>query len=71
MKDTLVVPRSADYIDKHMSSPFRQIAYSPESSHGLLLDDERKRVGDAFGIFTYTRSIRAWEQAGGRFLHIN
>ncbi len=44
MKDTLVVPRSADYIDKHMSSPFRQIAYSPESSHGLLLDDERERL---------------------------
>ncbi|MCZ8522208.1 MULTISPECIES: alpha/beta hydrolase [Paenibacillus] len=43
-KDKLVVPHSADYIYRHVSSAFRQISYYPLTSHAILLDEDRERV---------------------------
>ncbi|WP_284643437.1 alpha/beta hydrolase [Paenibacillus silviterrae] len=42
--DGLVHPKSAGYIYQHVSSPVRQVAYYPLTSHAILLDEEREQV---------------------------
>ncbi len=51
LKDSLVVPKSAEYIYRHVSSPFRQLSMYPESSHALLLDDGREHVYEEISRF--------------------
>lgn len=43
-KDGVVRPKSAAYIYDRVSSAVKQLMYYPQSSHALLLDEERERV---------------------------
>lgn len=43
-KDTVVQPRSADYIYSRTSSSLKQIQHYPNSAHSILLDGERDQV---------------------------
>ncbi|MCZ8513936.1 alpha/beta fold hydrolase [Paenibacillus filicis] len=63
-RDGLVLPRSAEYIYGHVSSPFRELAYYPKTSHAILLDEERDQVyEDIHRFILKLEQLGAWEQA--------
>ncbi|WP_025845136.1 alpha/beta hydrolase [Paenibacillus ehimensis] len=63
-KDGMVLPKSAEYIYRHVSSLVRQIEYYPHSSHGLLLDEWRERVYEDISRFLATLDqVGTWKQA--------
>ncbi|KPV58555.1 carboxylesterase [Paenibacillus sp. A3] len=63
-KDGMVLPKSAEYIYRHVSSLVRQIEYYPHSSHGLLLDEWRERVYEDISRFLARLDpVGTWKQA--------
>ncbi|AEI38866.1 alpha/beta hydrolase [Paenibacillus mucilaginosus] len=67
-RDKLVLPRSAEYIYRHVSSAFRQMAHYPSTSHAILLDEERERVyADIHRFLVTLEHIGTWEQTAAGY----
>ncbi|WP_282938943.1 alpha/beta fold hydrolase [Paenibacillus sp. RC67] len=65
--DSVVRPKSAAYIYQHVSSQMKQLTYYPNSSHAVLLDEERERVYEDIHRFVMTvQHHEALERALGR-----
>jgi carboxylesterase len=51
LKDRLVLQRSADYIHNRINSEQKMMKLYPQTSHGMLLDQERDQVYDDISLF--------------------
>ncbi|CAM3699514.1 alpha/beta hydrolase [Marinicrinis lubricantis] len=54
LKDQTVQPRSADYIYHRSNSEIKEVAYFPNTSHAILLDEERVKVYKQIDRFVQT-----------------
>ncbi|NEW09518.1 alpha/beta fold hydrolase [Paenibacillus sp. SYP-B3998] len=63
-KDAIVLKESAAYLHRQIRSEVKEIHYYPESSHGMLLDQERDRIYADISAFIQSLQLQYYELMG-------
>jgi len=60
-KDAIVLQESAEFLHQNVRSPMKELHFYHESSHGLLLDQEKEQVYEDISSFIQSLQMKYYE----------